>query len=91
MNMRISGSFSVNSGNIPDVEEDRGKRPLGATQVDPDDQAEPLAHQGLKAGQDARLHQVLLGGQSGGCAAKASDHQCPYLGFHQNETIAKSK
>ena len=41
---------------IPDVEKDRGKGPSDATQVDPDYQTQPLAHQGLQAGQDPGPH-----------------------------------
>ena len=89
--MRISGTFSVTSVNIPDVEEDRGKRPGGAAQVDPDHEAEPLADQGLQAGEDPRPHQGLRGGQSGGGAGKASDHQCPHLGFHQIKVHKNAK
>ena len=74
---------------IPDVEKGRAKGPLGATHVHPDHQAEPLAHQGLQAGQDPAPHQGLVRGQTKGCAAKASDNQCPHLDFHPHHDILR--
>ena len=72
---------------IPDVEKGRAKGPLGSTHVHPDHQAEPLAHQVLQAGQNPQPHQGLVRGQTKGCAAKASDNQCPHLGFNRHRDI----